>query len=80
VDPQDGAAARTDDHVAPLTRTAVDVKALVRAQRAVISDLRALPAYQIPLRGLVEKKVIRDFRRVGAAGEVVRADLGLPPP
>ena len=58
--------------------TAVDVKELVRADRAFIGDLRALENVDVLSLGLVNQ-ARQDTTKGGAAGNVVRADLGLPP-
>jgi hypothetical protein len=58
--------------------TAVDVKELVRADRAFIGDLRALENVDVLSLGLVNQ-ARQDTTKGGAAANVVRADLGLPP-
>jgi hypothetical protein len=56
-----------------------DVKELVRADSALIGDLEALEGLDAFSTGNWSSQFVQDAEKVGAAANIVRADLGLPP-
>src|SRR5262245_54894906 len=59
--------------------TEADIKALIRADGALIGDLRALKGVDMSSAGSLSNQFERDAGDVQAAANIVRADLGLPP-
>ena len=59
--------------------TAVDVKALVTADGALIGDLNALENVDLLSAGNWANQFSQDAGKVSAAVNIVRSDLGLPP-
>ncbi len=66
-------------HVDWPSSVAVDVKALVAADGAVVGDLNGLKNIDLTSAGDWSNQLSQDLGKFSAATKIVRADLGLPP-